>query len=309
MDHVLTLATPAVSEVAAVALPKATAALAASGFQVGGAEWLAPDRALDLPFHGASRGAAEAGEGVVRRALADLPVDLAAQPREGRRKRLLVADMESTVIANEMLEELADHVGLRARVEEITARAMNGELDFRAALDERVALLRGLPISVLEDSLSSVRVDPGAAALVATMGAHGATTALVSGGFEFYAERIRDRLGFGLCRANRLGIRGGVLTGEVGEPILDRDAKRVILLELCGELSTDPSSAVTVGDGANDLPMLKAAGLGVAYHGKPAVAAAARYRIDHGDLSTLLFFQGYPAREWGTSPEASGPRG
>jgi phosphoserine phosphatase len=231
----------------------------------------------------------------VRRALANVPVDLAVQAAAGRRKSLLVADMESTIIRNEMLDELADFVGVRPRVEEITRRAMNGELDFHQALTERVALLAGLSQDVLTDSFEKIRFNPGARTLVATCRAHGMYTALVSGGFTIFADWVRQRVGFDEARANVLEIEAGKLTGRAVEPILDRDAKVRALDELCRRLGLDADDAVTVGDGANDLPMLQAAGLGTAYHGKPAVAAAAPFRIDHGDLTTLLFYMGFHA--------------
>lgn len=261
-------------------------------------ERTALDLALDLPT---DEDAAHF-EGRLRAALDGLETDLVVQPAEGRRKRLLVADMESTIIHNEMLDELAERVGAREKVSAITARAMNGELDFGDALRERVGLLEGLPASVLEESLGQIRLDDGSRVLVATLASAGVVTALVSGGFTFFAEHVRDELGFESCQANRLEIVDGVLTGRVVEPILDRDAKVRALDWLCAEHELDRSQAVTVGDGANDLPMLQASGLGVAYHGKRAVAAAARYRIDHGDLSTLLYFMGYRREEWRSSP-------
>lgn len=270
--------------------------------------WLEPSQACDIPFrvedseldaarhHIASD--ATSAERIVRDALDGIPVDLVVQPRSDRRKRLLLADMESTVIRNEMLEELADHVGARERVEEITRRAMNGELDFRQALEERVALLADLPTSVLEDCLGAIRLDPGVRTLVATMRRHGARTALVSGGFVFFAEWVAERVGFDEIRANRLETANEHLTGRVLEPILDRDAKVRLLHQLCDEHGLRPHEALAVGDGANDLAMIRDAGLGVAFHGKPKVALTARHRIDHGDLSTLLYFQGYRRAEF-----------
>lgn len=282
--------------------------LGAVGVRVGAPEWLAANRAVDLPF-GPEAGdplddpALRRIESRVRAALEeagspfDLAVDLAVGPADGRRKRLLLADMESTVIANEMLDELAETVGAREKVAAITERAMRGELDFREALAERVALLADLPITVLHEVRSAIRVDPGAAPLVATMRAHGAECALVSGGFHVFADEIGADLGFDHVQANRLEVRGdaktGRLTGRVIEPVLDRDAKLRALEAACARLGLDASAVAAVGDGANDLAMLGAAGLGVAYHGKPQVAAAARYRIDHGDLETLLYYQGY----------------
>lgn len=291
-EHVLSLV--ATDRTAPELVGAAVAALRSVDAVVADLDWLAGSVACDLHV---SSVVPEVAEDAVREALRGLPVDFAVQPAAGRRKKLLVADMESTVIRNEMLDELADFVGLRERVEAITRRAMNGELDFRAALDERVALLKDLPLSTLEESMESIRFDPGARTLVATCRAHGVHTALVSGGFTFFADRVAERVGFHGARANVLEIDDDRLTGRVLEPIVDRDAKVRVLDELCDRLGIAHEQAVTVGDGANDLPMLRAAGLGVAFHGKPAVAASARFRIDHGDLSTLLYFQGYRSDE------------
>lgn len=276
------------------AIERVRAALGAAGAVLGTPVWLAPARACDLPFTALDPAVAQTA---ARAALGSAGLDLAVQPADGRRKRLLVADMESTVIRNEMLDELADFVGLRAQVAAVTARAMNGELDFRAAVRERVALLADLPVAVLEQAHERVELDPGAAVLLATLRRHGIRTALVSGGFGFFARRVAERLGFEHVQANELEIAEGRLTGRAVEPILDRDAKLATLQRLCGEMGIAPGEAAAVGDGANDLPMLAAAGLGVAYHAKPVVAAAARVRIDHGDLSSLLYLQGYREEE------------
>ena len=224
-------------------------------------------------------------------------IDVIVQPFEGRRKRVLVADLESTVIENEMLDELAEFVGMRAEVAEITRRAMNGELDFAAAIAERVALLKGLPVSVLDDAARRIRLMPGARALVATSRAAGIRTALVSGGFTVFAERVAASLGFDRVVANRLDIVQERIAGTVRAPLVDRDAKRDALLALAAETGVPVSATLAVGDGANDLPMLLAAGLGVAFHAKPAVAAASRWRIEHADLTALLYAQGYRAFE------------
>ncbi len=273
----------------------AAAELTRLGARVAEAVTLADGEAFDLPFDGLEPAAAE---DAVRRVLAGKGVDFAVQDGAGRRKRLLVADMESTVIANEMLDELADFVGCRDAVERITARGMNGEIDFREALDERMGLLAGLPISALEQVLERVEIDPGAATLVATMRAHRATTALVSGGFGFFVERVRGRLGFDLQESNEFEVADGKLTGRVLEPVRDRAAKLRTLERLCGERDVTADAVVAVGDGANDLDMLTAAGLGVAFHAKPSVARAARFRVEHGDLKTLLYFQGYRRSEF-----------
>jgi phosphoserine phosphatase len=253
----------------------------------GGADWLGPG-ACDI-------GAEEA---VARAAIGSLPIDVVAQPAAGRRKKLLVADLESTVIENEMLEELADFLGLRAPVAEITRRAMNGEIDFVGALNERVALLCGLPDSVLDAAAARIHLMPGARELIATLRRAGVATALVSGGFTVFAERVAAELGFDRVIANRLDIVDGRLAGTVTPPIVTAATKRATLLSLAAERGLAPDETMAVGDGANDLPMLEAAGLGVAFHAKPTVAAAARRRIDHADLTALLYAQGYRDAEF-----------
>lgn len=232
---------------------------------------------------------------------ADMPVlddaDVIAQSTQGRRKKLLVADMESTIIEQEMLDELADMAGIGPRIADITRRAMNGELDFEGALRERVALLAGLPQAALDMAWGRVTLMPGAAELVATMRAHGAFCALVSGGFTTFTARVRAWLGFDLDQANRLEVREGRLTGQVAEPILGRAAKEEALRRLARERGLDLAETMAVGDGANDLAMLQAAGLGVAFRAKPTVNAQARHKIRHGGLRALLFAQGYRADE------------
>lgn len=236
----------------------------------------------------------------LRLALGDAPVDAIATSDQQRRKRLLVADMDSTIVTGETLDELADFAGLRDRIAAITARAMNGELDFKAALRERVAMLAGLQLAALEQTWARVQLTPGARELVATMRAHGAFTALVSGGFSFFTGRVAALCGFDLHRSNTLLDDGSVLTGRVGEPILDRDSKLALLSSLAAERGLELAATLAVGDGANDLDMLRAAGLGVAFRAKPIVAAAARARVDHADLRALLFAQGYRAAEFVT---------
>ena len=253
---------------------------------------LSPGEAVDIFPPGAPDLA------VVRAALDGVAVDAIALPAQGRRKRLLIADMDSTIVTAETLDELADFAGLKDRIAAITARAMNGELDFKAALRERVAMLKGLPVGALEQTWQRVRLTPGAAPLVATMRANGAMTALVSGGFTFFTGRVAALVGFDLHRSNTLLDDGVVLIGAVAEPILDRHAKVATLRELAARDGVPLSAALAVGDGANDLDMLAAAGLGVAFHAKPIVAAAARARIDHTDLRALLFAQGYRAAEF-----------
>ncbi len=252
-------------------------------------DWLAPGTACDIETDRAVEDAAPSARGLV----GDRPVDVVTQPAAGRRKRLLVADMESTIIENEMLDELAEELGLRDEIAGITARAMRGELDFEAAVKARVAMLAGLEEAALARAEARIRVMPGAAALVATMRADGAYCALVSGGFTYYTGLIRKRLGFDEDQANMLGLEAGKLTGEVLPPILGRDAKLAALHRLAKSRDIRISETLAVGDGANDLDMLGAAGLGVAYRAKPKVAAVADAQIDYGDLKALLYLQGY----------------
>jgi phosphoserine phosphatase len=235
---------------------------------------------------------------ILRPALGNAAIDAIVTPVDGRRKRLLVADMDSTIVTGETLDELADFAGIKDRIAAITARAMNGELDFKAALRERVAMLKGLPVDALERTWQRVRLTAGARELVATMRAHGAYAVLVSGGFSFFTSRVAARCGFDLHRSNMLLDDGARLTGQVAEPILDRDTKLAMLTGLAAERGLEMSETLAVGDGANDLDMLRAAGLGVAFRAKPIVAAEARARIDHADLRALLFAQGYRSSEF-----------
>lgn len=228
-----------------------------------------------------------------------LPIDFAVQPVENRRKRLLIADMDSTIINVECLDELADFAGVKAQVSEITERAMRGELAFEGALRERVGMLTGLSVDALKSCYDDrVRLNPGAETLVRTMAAHGARCALVSGGFTFFTSRVAEAAGFHLNRANTLIEEGGKLTGQVGDPILGKEAKLAALIEETALLGLTPADALAVGDGANDLAMIEAAGLGVAYRAKPIVAARAHAKVDHADLTALLYFQGYKASEF-----------
>ena len=228
-------------------------------------------------------------------------LDYCLQPAIGRRKRLLIADMDSTIINVECIDELADIAGVKARVSEITERAMRGELDFEAALRERVAMLKGLPLVDLQRAYDErVQLNPGARTLVRTMTVHGAKAFLVSGGFSFFTRRVAEAAGFDANRANTLIEAGDVLAGTVGEPILGREAKLAALQEEAANLGVPLSATLAVGDGANDLAMIEAAGLGVAYRAKPIVAAQAHAKVDHTDLTSLLYFQGYRASEFVT---------
>jgi phosphoserine phosphatase len=224
--------------------------------------------------------------------------DWAITPQHNRRKKLLISDMDSTIIGQECLDELADFAGLKAEVSAITERAMRGELDFAGALTQRVAMLKGLNLSALEACHAErVRLNPGARALVATMKAHGARAVLVSGGFRYFTSRVASMAGFDADRANTLIDDGAALTGAVGQPILGREAKLAAMLEETAALGLTADDAVALGDGANDLDMIRAAGLGIAYKAKPIVAAETRARIQHTDLRAALFFQGYAASE------------
>ncbi|TCZ64409.1 phosphoserine phosphatase SerB [Roseicella aquatilis] len=293
MSQILTLVAPP-GGLALPLLHRIRDALQALGATTGAPDWLAAEEAADIPF---DELAAEQAVAVATRALEGAAVDAIAVPTEGRRKRLLLADMDSTIVTSETLDELAAHAGLKERIAAITRRSMNGELDFRQALVERVGMLRGLPVSALERTWETTALTPGARELVATMRAHGAHCALVSGGFTFFTGRVAALVGFHAHYSNTLEIADGELTGKVGEPILDRDAKLATLKRLAAEHGLPLEAAVTVGDGANDLAMIQAAGLGVAFRAKPVVAAAARARLDHADLRGLLFAQGYRAAE------------
>ncbi|MFO6466051.1 phosphoserine phosphatase SerB [Jannaschia sp. KMU-145] len=260
-----------------------------NGWGGGDARWLDRDRAaeFDLDHLPDTLDA-------TRAEMDGMGIDLNVVPREGRRKRLLLADMDSTMIRQECIDELADEAGVGERVAAITARAMNGEIDFEGALRERVGLLEGLDEGVIEAVLRD-RIDlmPGGPVLLATMKAHGAKAALVSGGFTAFTQAIAARLGFDWNRANTLLTEGGRLTGHVVDPILGRAAKVQALEELTAEMGVTAADVIAVGDGANDLGMLTRAGMGVALHAKPTVQAEAGLRVNHGDLTTLLYLQGY----------------
>ncbi|MBW6400075.1 phosphoserine phosphatase SerB [Roseomonas sp. HJA6] len=294
MDHVLTLVAPR-GALSTATLHAARDALAAIGAFTGTPDWLAEAEAVDLPFGGLAPDQADAA---ARGALAGQPVDVIALGAAGRRKRLLIADMDSTIVTTETLDELAGQAGIKDRIAAITKRAMNGELDFEGALRERVGMLKGLPVEAMERTWEETALMPGARELVATMRAHGARCALVSGGFTFFTGRVAALVGFHEHHSNTLLEDNGRLTGHVAEPILGRNAKLATLKRLAAEEGIGLDATLAVGDGANDLDMIQAAGLGVAYHAKPIVAAAARARVEHGDLRVLLFAQGYRAAEF-----------
>jgi phosphoserine phosphatase len=259
--------------------------------------WLAPKEVCDL-FLDASE--PEAIAKAVRAIIGETPVDMLVQPVAGRRKRLLVADLESTIIENEMLDELGLILGIGPDIAEITRKAMNGEIDFADSLAARVALLAGTETRALADAATRIRLTPGARSLVATMRRAGAVTALVSGGFTIFADHVAAELGVDRVVANRLEIAEGRLTGRVLPPLVTAEIKRQTLLALSAELGIGSGETIAVGDGANDVPMLSAAGLGVAFRAKPFVAAAARTRLDHADLTGLLYAQGYRKADFAT---------
>jgi len=261
------------------------------------AHWLSDGVAADLFFESTDDIQALAER--LRQARGDLPIDVVVQARATRRKKLFLADMDSTMIGQECIDELADFAGLKAHVAAITERAMRGEIEFEPALRERVALLKGLAVSVVDEVLASrITLTSGARELVQTMRAHGAYTCLVSGGFTLFSSKVAELIGFQENRANELVVEDGKLAGLVTEPILGRAAKLATLDDLRESFDIDGIDTLVVGDGANDLAMIESAGLGVAYHAKPAVAAAAHARIDHGDLTALLYAQGYKRSEF-----------
>ncbi|WP_112381057.1 phosphoserine phosphatase SerB [Sphingomonas carotinifaciens] len=267
--------------------------LAAASIEPGARRWIDRGVAADIDFAGDPLVAREALEG------AFAATDIVVQPSEGREKRLLVADMDSTMITVECIDELADYAGIKAEVAEVTERAMRGELDFGAALDARVALLEGLDQRVIAQCLAErVTLMAGARTLVRTMKARGSLTVLVSGGFTRFAEPVAAEIGFDRAIANVLEIEGGRLTGRVRKPIVGSDTKEATLLAALAERGLEPGASMAVGDGANDLAMIRRAGLGIAFRAKPIVAGAAGARVDHGDLTALLHAQGIARSAW-----------
>jgi len=294
MPHVLCLIAPPGGPILDEALLARAAEIArAHHVTFASPDWLAPGAAIDLPLAGADPTPALADQ-----LRAELAIDAAVLPAAGRRKKLLIADMDSTIVTAETLDELAAYAGLGERVAEITRRAMEGKLDFPSALRERVGMLEGLSVDAMTATAQRIDLTGGARALVQTMRAHGAFTILVSGGFRFFTGLIRDRVGFHEDVANDLLIADGKLTGKVAEPIVGREAKLDTLQRLVAERRLDAAETLAVGDGANDLAMIQAAGMGVAFHAKPIVAEAASVRVDFGDLSALLYLQGYRKSEF-----------
>ncbi|MCX8256332.1 Phosphoserine phosphatase SerB [Beijerinckiaceae bacterium RH AL1] len=255
--------------------------------------------AVDLPFAPPAGSDNARLTAELREALGGAPVDVVVQRAAGRRKRLFIADMDSTIIEQECIDELADGLGIKAEVAAITERSMRGEIAFEPALRERVALLRGLDVATATRTVTErISLTPGARTLARTMRAHGALTVIASGGFTIFTAHVAQLAGFERHYANVLGIEGGRLSGLVHEPIFGRASKRTTLIALRDEVGLAPEQTLAVGDGANDLAMLEEAGLGVAFRAKPAVAAVARARIDHGDLTALLYLQGFAREEF-----------
>ena len=275
-------------------LDQARDALGGVGAVPAAPAWIDEGAAADLPFGRVDRASARAAlEGL-------LPgIDVVVQPSAGRAKKLLVADMDSTMITIECIDELADYAGIKPQIAEVTERAMRGELDFESALDARVALLKGLEEAAIDRCHAErVQLMPGARSLIRTMKAHGARTILVSGGFTVFADRVAEAIGFDHAISNRLGLAKGKLDGTVARPIVGSATKRETLLAEREALGLTHEQTLAVGDGANDIPMIEEAGLGVAYHAKPKTAAAADARIEHGDLTALLYAQGYKRTDW-----------
>ncbi len=303
MFYVATLISPPDRQVVTDALARNVARYLPHGRPI---DWLALGAAVDIAFlvdeddDGEKRALLRDFAGDLRDIIGGAPVDVVIQPHDGRRKKLLVADMDSTMIGEECIDELADYAGFKERVAAITERAMRGEIDFAPALRERVALLKGLPATIVDTVIADrIRLTPGGPTLVATMRANGAYTCVVSGGFTAFTERLAAMIGFDEQRANTLLVDAdGRLTGKVAEPVLGREAKLEALTALRDRFHLNRDATLAVGDGANDIPMIEQAGLGVAFHGKPAIREAAAARIDHGDLTALLYAQGYRREEF-----------
>jgi phosphoserine phosphatase len=296
MTHVATLiSNPAAPALDEPALALAGAVLAAAAEP----RWLDAGIAADIPFSPKPDVGNDSVLKDLRAALIGRPIDVIVQPAVHRRKKLIVADMDSTMIGQECIDELAGRIGVKSEVAAITERAMRGEIAFAPALRERVALLAGLDRSIIDEVIASrIHLTPGGPTLIATMRAAGAYACLVSGGFTLFTDRIAATIGFDENRANRLVVENGRLTGQVEEPVLGADAKLATLNELTARLDLTAADTLAVGDGANDLAMLEAAGLGVAFRAKPVVTARMQARIDHGDLTALLYLQGYRGDEF-----------
>jgi len=257
--------------------------------------WLAKGEAVDIHFNGPQTDVAES---TILEILADAPIDVIAQRTYRRRKKLLIADMDSTIVTGETLDELAEFAGLKDEITAITKRAMRGELDFAQALHSRVKMLEGLNESFLSKTMESVELTQGATTLIRTMRASGAVTALISGGFSYFTDRVREQVGFHSSLGNQLEIINGKLTGNVIPPIVGKEVKLEMLIDIAEQQGLSLSETMSIGDGANDVPMLSKAGTGIAYHAHPVAREAARARLDHSDLTGALFAQGYQRDEF-----------
>jgi phosphoserine phosphatase len=295
MNFVVTLIAPAKGDLTRPIFERAYDQLRAGGGAIDKHDWLSDGEACDLYYSGAD---AHDIASILRECLSDTKLDMAVQPVAGRRKKLLLADMDSTMVTVETLDELAEYAGLKKEISEITERAMNGEILFRDALTQRMALLTGLDADTMAKTMERINYSPGAKTLVRTMSAGGAYTALASGGFRYFTGRVKQALGFDFEIGNEIEIEDGKFTGNVVGDIVTKAVKRETLIELSAQQGIDLSETLAVGDGANDLPMLEEAGTGVAYHAHAIVIASAPFRIDHAGLDALLFLQGYRRSEF-----------
>ncbi|MCW8916582.1 MAG: phosphoserine phosphatase SerB [Magnetovibrio sp.] len=296
MDNVLTLiSNPADGALGSADVDKARIALEKLGAETSPADWLSKDEAADIEF---DLVAPESSEAAVRQALNNKPIDVIAQTTLRRKKKLIIADMDSTIVSGETLDDLAEFAGLKDKIAEITARAMNGEMDFFEALKARVAMLEGLSEDFMEETMKDVQLNPGAKELIGTMRVHGAHTGLISGGFSYFTDRVREQVRFHMSLGNKLEIIDGKLTGKVIPPVVTKDTKHDMLIDMASQRELGMTDTMAIGDGANDVPMLKAAGMGIAYHGHSVARKNANARLDHGDLTGALFIQGYRRDEF-----------
>jgi len=295
MDNVLTLVCATVGKLSTQKIDQICRNLTVSGAKIGDKTWLSENLACDIPFNCLS---IEDADRIVRNSLESAPIDILSQSQKNRKKKLLVADMDSTIIQGETLDEMAKLAGIGAQITKITARAMNGEIPFCGALRERVAMFSGLSASFLNRTADSLVLTSGAEILVRTMAAQGAYTALISGGFTYFTERVAQRVGFDFNKGNEIEILNNCFSGKILGSITTKTTKKEILETLAREQKIKINETLAVGDGANDLPMLHAAGLGIAYHAKPVVVAQIRARVEYTNLTTLLFYQGYSQSEF-----------
>jgi len=296
MDLVLTLiAKPGCDVLDDSTISTVRMALKLRGIQIHPPVWLSEGEALDIFF---DHDTLDDIHIAVSNALQNASIDVIVQKSDRRRKKLLVADMDSTIVQGETLDELAEFAGLKEAITAITGRAMRGELDFTEALYSRVQMLKGLDESFLAKTMSAVKLSPGAPSLIKTMRANGAVTALISGGFSYFTDRIREQVGFHTSLGNQLEIKNGKLTGNVIPPIVSKDVKLEMLMDIAEQQGLSLSDTMTIGDGANDVPMLSKAGIGVAYHAHPIARQAAHARLDHANLCGALYIQGYHKNEF-----------